>query len=248
MTTPTNRSQRRPKQHLLDLAWDLVPRIALRYAKASPEPLDDLVQEGMLGLLTAADRYRSSDNVPFDCFARPHIRGAILHHLRDRAWSVRLPRRQAERLQQMRQGELPEDRLLPPHGDDLRRWAAMVRPVCLDELGVLPPECQCLDQSLDGGCAAGEDPAYRPASLHASWEDGTSEQMLALIEPRLRRVLQCVVLKGWSYRKTASELNVSAATVQRLLHKGLAQLHSRLQQARLRIRRSRRAPSAASGC
>jgi RNA polymerase sigma-B factor len=245
MMSPTKRRQRRRQHPLLDRAWDLVPPIARRYALASPEPFDDLVQEGMLGLLTAAERYRSSDDIPFDCFARPHIRGAILHHLRDRAWSVRLPRRQAERLQTMRQGTQAWDGLQAVHRDDLKRWAAMVRPACLEELSMVSPGFQQSDQGLDVCLPSAEETQYRPASLHASWEDGTTEQMLALLEPRLRLVLQCVVLKGWSYRRTAAKLKVSAATVQRLLHKGLQELRSSLQQARLRNRLSRRAPSVA---
>ena len=254
MTSQSKRRQRRRQHPLLDRAWHLVPPIARRYANASPEPFDDLVQEGMLGLLAAAERYRSSDNIPFDCFARPHIRGAILHHLRDRAWSVRLPRRQAERLQAMRQGPLAQSSpqaqsaLQAKQDEDLRRWAAMVRPACLDDLSVLPPAIALLEQSLDASDLAAGELHYRPESLHASWADGSTEQMLALLEPRLRRVLQCVVLKGWSYRRTAAELQVSAATVQRLLHKGLQELRVNLQQARLRNRRSRRVPSAVSGC
>lgn len=248
MTSQTKRRQRKRQHPLLDRAWHLVPPIARRYASASPEPFDDLVQEGMLGLLAAAERYRSSDNIPFDCFARPHIRGAILHHLRDRAWSVRLPRRQAERLQAMRQGQLAKETATQVSQDQaLKRWAAMVRPVCLEELSALPSASQLLDQGQDANDPAADEQLYRPDSLHASWEEGTTEQMLALLEPRLRRVLQCVVLKGWSYRRTAAELQVSAATVQRLLHKGLQELRVNLQQARLRSRRSRRAPSAVSG-
>ena len=45
-----------------------------------------------MGLLRAAERYEGPRKIPFSAFARPHIRGAILHYLRDKAPIIRLPR------------------------------------------------------------------------------------------------------------------------------------------------------------
>ena len=70
----------------------LVEPLARRYALSTGQDPDDLRQVGLLGLLRAAERYEGSRDVPFTAFARPHIRGAILHYLRDRAAIIRLPR------------------------------------------------------------------------------------------------------------------------------------------------------------
>ncbi len=70
----------------------LVEPLARRYARTSGQDRDDLQQVGLLGLLRAAERYEGQRDVPFSAFARPHIRGAILHYLRDRASIIRLPR------------------------------------------------------------------------------------------------------------------------------------------------------------
>ena len=242
----TSRNTSAQRQQLLAQAWALVPPIAQRYAKASPEPLDDLLQVGLLGLLTAANRYDASAEVPFDCFARPHIRGAILHHLRDRAWLVRLPRRQAER--QHRLAQQHDAGLTGEDLEALRRWAAMVRPTSLEDLQGGGVASLASIHGLDEASDTQDQLTYRPAGLHPSWENGTTRQMLAQLQPRQRTVLQCVVLEGWSYRKTAAKLNVSAATVQRLLHQGLNQLRSTLQQTRISHQPGRRAASAAQGC
>ena len=74
----------------------LVTPIAVHYCRRCPEPLDDLVQVGLMGLLRAAELYQPQTATPFEAFARPHIRGAILHYLRDSASAVRVPRRQME--------------------------------------------------------------------------------------------------------------------------------------------------------
>ncbi|MFM9089173.1 MAG: sigma factor, partial [Cyanobium sp.] len=60
----------------------LVPPLAHHYWKRCPEPQDDLLQVGLLGLIRAAELFRPSHQTPFSAFARPHIRGAILHYLR----------------------------------------------------------------------------------------------------------------------------------------------------------------------
>ncbi len=57
----------------------LVEPLARRYASKSGQDPDDLLQVGLMGLLRAAERYEGQRDIPFSAFARPHIRGAILH-------------------------------------------------------------------------------------------------------------------------------------------------------------------------
>ena len=82
------RRNARVEQHMR-----LVEPLARRYARSSGQDPEDLRQVGLLGLLRAAERYEGSRDVPFAAYARPHVRGAILHYLRDRAAIIRLPRR-----------------------------------------------------------------------------------------------------------------------------------------------------------
>jgi RNA polymerase sigma-B factor len=60
------------------------------------------------------------------------------------------------------------------------------------------------------------------------------EALLKHLEPRQRQVVRQVVLAGWSYRRLAQQMQVSPMTIQRLLHRGLAQLRSQLDQSQLR--------------
>ncbi len=89
----------RVEQHL-----KIVDPLARHYAASSGLDQDDLRQVGLLGLLRAAERFEDTRAVPFIAFAKPHIRGAILHYLRDGAALVRIPRRDQER---SGQGDLP---------------------------------------------------------------------------------------------------------------------------------------------
>lgn len=82
----------------------LVTPIARHYAQRCGVDPDDLRQVGVMGLLKAADTFRSERCTPFKAFARPHIRGAILHYLRDKATVVRYPRQLQENQELRHQG------------------------------------------------------------------------------------------------------------------------------------------------
>ncbi len=225
---------------------ELVRPLALHYARCSAEALDDLVQVGLMGLIRAAELYRNDRGVPFAAFARPHIRGAILHYLRDAAPVVRLPRRQAElrgRLRRLCQdmgaagGTQAEGRLRQRLGVDeagwqeLQRWQALARPLPLSEADL-------------NSLAA---PEAEPATVLGGGSG--VRRLLAGLDPRQRQVVEKVVLAGWSYRRLGRELQVSPMTVQRLLHRGLEQLRTELEKARFSPgRRHRPVPSAAPAC
>lgn len=68
----------------------LVRRIARRHATHDGQ-VDDLVQEGAVGLLKAIRRFEPERGVPFRAYAGALVAGEIRHHLRDRTSSVRLP-------------------------------------------------------------------------------------------------------------------------------------------------------------
>jgi RNA polymerase sigma-B factor len=68
---------------------------ALRYRNSS-EPLDDLVQVAMLGLVNAIDRYDPSRG-SFQSYAGRIIIGELKRHFRDKTWAVHVPRGLQER-------------------------------------------------------------------------------------------------------------------------------------------------------
>ena len=65
--------------------------LARRFAGRG-EPLEDLVQVANVGLVNAIDRFEPDRDVRFTTYAAATIVGELKRHLRDRAWSVRVPR------------------------------------------------------------------------------------------------------------------------------------------------------------
>ena len=233
----------RRRNQRVETFGDLVRPLALHYARRCQEPWEDLQQVGQLGLIRAAELYRPEEGTPFPAFARPHIRGAILHYLRDVAPSVRLPRRQAElqeRLVRLESVQTCPDtseataQLRDRLGIDDDRWRLLMRHRQL-----------CRPMPLEEA---------QLETLSAPQEALAEERHLALrelvdqLEPRQRTVVRQVVLRGWSYRRLAAQMQVSPMTVQRLLHRGLSSLREQLEDCEARRARGGPARSALRGC
>ena len=197
----------------------LVRPIAAFYASCTPEPFDDLLQVGLMGLMRAAELYSSGNRAPFEAFAKPHVRGAILHYLRDAAPLIRLPRRVAE-LQQKARRERDQEAsgLELTNGqrrafEELKAWRP---PISLDEMPL---------EALDFAAAASKaDPGILAENAAAAVE------ALRRLDAQSQWIVGKVVLEGWSYRRAASQLKVSPMTVQRRLKRGLARVKSALEQ------------------
>ncbi len=88
--------ERRARERLVDDHVADVRAIASRYRNLGL-PFDDLVQEGMLGLLDAIDHYDKERCPDFDRYARFQIRRAIRNALTDKSRLIRLPKQIVER-------------------------------------------------------------------------------------------------------------------------------------------------------
>ncbi len=69
---------------------NLVESVARRFAGAA-EPMEDLAQEGYIGLITAVDLYDPEKRVKFSTYATHFIIGQIKHYLRDRGKIIKEP-------------------------------------------------------------------------------------------------------------------------------------------------------------
>ena len=81
------------RNDLVRLNAGLVRKIAHRVSHQCAEPYEDLEQIGYLGLIRAIERFDPSQGCAFSSFAVPYIRGEMLHFLRDRGSTVKIPRR-----------------------------------------------------------------------------------------------------------------------------------------------------------
>jgi RNA polymerase sigma factor (sigma-70 family) len=70
----------------------LVRKIAHGYARRSTDPVEDLIQVGLIGLLEAADNFNEFHKTLFQTYAVHYISGHIRHYLRDKQNLMKGPR------------------------------------------------------------------------------------------------------------------------------------------------------------
>ena len=85
----------RLRERLVAMHQNLVRFLAGKFANRG-EPLEDLVQVGTIGLINAVDRYDADRGTKFSTYATPTIVGEIRRYFRDKAWSLKVPRRLQE--------------------------------------------------------------------------------------------------------------------------------------------------------
>ena len=87
-----------------------VQQLARRVAATMPHSIDlgDLVQDGVIGLIDAAERFDEKRGIKFETFAERRVRGAMIDALRKGAWprGVRRQRRQLEAAREALRREL----------------------------------------------------------------------------------------------------------------------------------------------
>ena len=210
---PLDRICLKRRNHQIEANLHLVRPIARHYARQTGLDGDDLLQVGYLGLIKAHNRYDAQRGAPFTSFAKPHIRGAILHFLRDRVGLIRLPRAVDERAMQMiRDSEgsalCPADALVVNHYRNKQHWVEFNDELLEDT----PHEIDLVERS-------------------ETWS--RVKEHFRNLEQVEQCALEMVVIDGMSLRQTGQLLGLSAMTVQRRVKRGLNRLSKELTGAQL---------------
>jgi RNA polymerase sigma-B factor len=134
---------------------NLVESVARRFSNAS-EPVEDLAQEGYIGLLTAIDLYDPAKNVKFSTYATHFIIGQIKHCLRDRGKIIKEPAWLQELNQRMTRtiDSLAQQLSRPPTNLEVGRMMDMTEEAVADMM--VTREIFKVS-SIDGGSDSDED-------------------------------------------------------------------------------------------
>jgi RNA polymerase sigma factor for flagellar operon FliA len=90
------------KEHLVSQYAQLVKRLAFHLMAKLPASVqvEDLIQNGMIGLLDAIGRFEEGMGAQFETYAVQRIRGAMLDGLRENDWVPRGVRREMRRVEE----------------------------------------------------------------------------------------------------------------------------------------------------
>lgn len=114
------------KEQLVSQYAPLVKRIAYHLMARLPASVlaDDLIQNGMLGLLDAIGRFEEGMGAQFETYAVQRIRGAMLDGLRENDWLPRGVRREMRRVEAAIQ-QLEQQQGRPPTESELAQTLDM---------------------------------------------------------------------------------------------------------------------------
>jgi len=205
-------------------------RIACRFAGRG-EPLDDLIQVAILGLIHAVDRFDPARGSDFLSYAVPTITGEIRSYFRDLSSSTRVPRRLQtlhiairrtlpELSQQLGRAPRPSeiaDRLGLPTSDVIEALQAAdaYRCLSLDSLASGPAARDRVIGGLDRALALIDDrESLRP--------------LLAQLPALERTILALRFVHQCTQTQIAEQVGVSQMQVSRVLRQTLAFLHARM--------------------
>jgi RNA polymerase sigma-B factor len=215
------------RQRLIELYLPLVESFARRYSRSSND-YDDLYQVGCIGLINAIDRFDLERGEELTAFAVPNITGEIRRYLRDRAATVKLPRRVLE----------------------LRAAVARAQPELTARLGRAPTDAELARElgaaqddvalALDAGRAS----VALELPSESGGEDARGERALDAAEDRLflseafrgldereRRVLFLRHVEDRDPNEIASELGLSRRQVSRVTQDALVKLRAGLERS-----------------
>ncbi len=208
----------------------LVKYLAFRIGSrlAGQVDYDDLVGDGILGLIDAIERFDPSHNVQFKTYAESRIRGAILDGVRARDWAPRSLRRAARKLEtaiaavEHRTRRTAEDEEIAAELslslDELQMLYQQARGV---RLGYMPLHEE-----------EGHDPADDGANPLGCVEEKERREVLAeeieSLPERERMVLSLYYERGLTLREIGAVLDVTESRVCQIHTRAVARLRARV--------------------
>ncbi len=233
------------KERMINANLRLVVSQARRY-QGHGLPLEDLVQEGMLGLIRAVEKFDWRRRFKFSTYGTLWIRQAIQRGLQNSGRTIRLPVHVAQRQVKVHkvQSELSVTLGREPTDEEIATVAEL--PVeQVSEIRELARNLASLDQPVsdDGEIVLGDLlPSDRPNAFE-ELADRQRDQQLAEVLARLPQRERTVIelrfgLSGdepRSTRKTATELGISAAHASELEEQALRRLAQSTELEALRI-------------
>ena len=219
------------RDRLVEMHHNLVRYLAGKFANRG-EPLDDLIQVGTIGLINAVDRYDAERGTKFSTYATPTIVGEIRRHFRDKAWSLKVPRR----LQELNQAAAKAQEALgtslgrPPTIQEVAVRIGATEEETLEaiELGnayeTVSLDSKMMGDSDSAPLTLAEFVGAEDESLQSLESYGDLDQAIEALEPRERAIIIHRFFRDMSQAEVAKQLNISQMHVSRLQTRALTQL------------------------
>jgi RNA polymerase sigma-B factor len=220
------------REMLVERFLPLARGLARRYQR-SGEPFDDLFQVACLGLVKAIDRFDLNRDVAFSSYAVPTMVGELNRHLRDRTWSVRVPRDLQELALRVdkKVAELSSALQRQPTVAEIAHAAAATEKQVLEALQAYGAYRATSLQTPRGtedeaGDTLGDTVASTEQGFRLVEDRATLAQLLRAVTPREREVLRLRFEENLTQREIGQRIGVSQMQTSRIIRHAIARLHT----------------------
>jgi len=213
-----------------------VESLARRVASSMPHSieLNDLVQDGMLGLIDAACRFDEERGIKFETFAERRVRGAMIDALRRDAWprGVRRQRREIEAAREQLRRELGAEPSLADiaarvGSDEARLGRTIVRINTIEQTSPLSAT-----ENFDGASLPPTLVPSEPVSPHKAYETREVRERvraaIASLPARERKVISMYYYAEATMKQIGTEIGVNESRVSQLHARAVQRLKKAL--------------------
>lgn len=205
------------KHELVRRHRPLVRYLAQHQASKLPHSVDvdDLEQEGVVGLMDAIDKFDPSRGVKFKTYCGTRVRGAMLDSLRGLDWVPRLARQRATKVDKVSArlreelGRAPEDTEVAKALDLPVAAVRDASPLAMHSISDRrQPTTEGGDSQLDGLAAASHgDP------VDSVQRQDLVEALTRSLNPKEKSILQMYYLEGLTLREIGDRLSITESRV-----------------------------------
>ncbi|MBB5174206.1 RNA polymerase sigma factor SigB [Texcoconibacillus texcoconensis] len=213
----------------------LVHSLARKFSKGQRYD-EDLIQVGMIGLLAALRRFDPEYGRSFESFAVPTIVGEIKRFIRDKTWSVHVPRRIKELGPKIKGAveELTVEMQRSPQVDEIAEHIGVSEEEVLETMEMGKSyQALSVDRSIE---ADDEGSAVTLLDLVGATDEGfekTDQQLLLqkafnVLNEREKQILYYTYFENYSQKEAGEHLGISQMHVSRLQRRALKKLRESL--------------------
>ena len=213
-----------------------VESLARRVAASMPHSieLNDLVQDGMLGLIDAACRFDEARGIKFETFAERRVRGAMIDALRRDAWprGVRRQRRELEAAREQLRRELGAEPSLADlaarmGSDEARLGRTILRISTIESTSPLSAGENVDGSMLPPALVPSEPPAPDKAYEEREVRDRV-RAAIASLPPRERKVIGLYYYGEATMKEIGASIGVNESRVSQLHARAVQRLRQAL--------------------
>lgn len=213
-----------------------VEQLARRVAATMPHSIDigDLVQDGVIGLIDAANRFDEARGIKFETFAERRVRGAMIDALRKDAWprGVRRQRRELEAAREELRRELGcepslADLAAKIGSDEKRLGRTIVRINAIESTSPLANNDHLDESTLPAALIPSE--PERPDAAYDRVETRRRVRVaIASLPPREQKVIGLYYYGEATMKQIGAEIGVNESRVSQLHARAISRLRDTL--------------------